>query len=96
MSPQPDHIDNVARMTVIQVNKPGPDDIAADKLNAYEKSKGTEFLVILYFSVILCVDIYSGFSHHNLCIIWRYLYSCYIIHKIKFHQENLSLHTTQG
>jgi hypothetical protein len=25
--------------------------------------------VMLYFSIILCVDIYSGSSHHNLCII---------------------------
>lgn len=33
ISPQPDHFDNVARMTVIQVNIPVVDDIAAVKLN---------------------------------------------------------------
>jgi hypothetical protein len=41
VSPQPDQFDSVARMTVIQVNKPMVDDIAAGKLNVYEKSKGT-------------------------------------------------------
>lgn len=49
ISPQPDHFDNVARMTVIQVNKPVVDDIAAGKLNVYEKSKGTEFIFHLHF-----------------------------------------------
>lgn len=37
ISPQPAHSDDVVRMTVIQVNKPAVDDIAAGKLNAYEK-----------------------------------------------------------
>jgi hypothetical protein len=39
ISPQPNHFDDVARMTVIQVNKPAAADIVAGKLNAYEKSK---------------------------------------------------------
>lgn len=44
ISPQPDHFDSVARMTVVQVNKPVVDEIVADKQNVDEKSKGTEFL----------------------------------------------------
>jgi hypothetical protein len=39
---------------------------------------GRFIFVTLYFSVMLCIDIYSGFSRHNICINWRYLYSFYI------------------
>lgn len=49
ISPQPDHFDNVARMTVIQVNKPVVGDIVAGKPNEYEKSKGTKFIFHLHF-----------------------------------------------
>jgi hypothetical protein len=44
VSPVPDHLDSIARVTPVQDNKPVVNEIVADKLNADEKSKGTEFL----------------------------------------------------
>jgi hypothetical protein len=48
----PDHFDSVARMTVVQVNKPVVNEIVEDKLIAGEKSKGTEFVT---FHLIFCI-----------------------------------------
>jgi hypothetical protein len=40
---------------------------------------------VIYFSVILCVDIYSGLSRQNLCINRRYLYRFYITTRFRLY-----------